>query len=67
MNLSKKWMSDYVTLNVSDQQFADDMTISGSKVECFEAEGKDIKNVIVGRELNRSKSIPIQTTFGSAK
>ena len=49
MNLSKKWMSDYVTLNVSDQQFADDMTISGSKVECFEAEGKDIKNVIVGR------------------
>ncbi len=49
MNLSKKWMSDYVTLNVSDQQFADDMTISGSKVESFETEGSEIKNVIVGR------------------
>ena len=36
MNLSKKWMSDYVTLDVTDKQFADGMTISGSKVEGFE-------------------------------
>lgn len=49
MNLSKKWLSDYVKLNVSDQEFADGMTLSGSKVESFEAEGADIKNVIVGR------------------
>lgn len=49
MNLSKKWLSDYVKLNVSDQEFADGMTLSGSKVESFEQEGSDIKNVIVGR------------------
>lgn len=49
MNLSKKWLSDYVKLNVSDQEFADGMTLSGSKVESFEQEGADIKNVIVGR------------------
>ena len=49
MNLSKKWLSDYVKLNVSDQEFADGMTLSGSKVESFEQEGSEIKNVIVGR------------------
>lgn len=49
MNLSKKWMSDYVTLYVTDKQFADGMTISGSKVEGFEKEGEEIKNVVVGR------------------
>lgn len=43
MNLSKKWLSDYVKLNVSDQEFADGMTLSGSKVESFETEGADIK------------------------
>lgn len=49
MNLSKKWLSDYVTLDVTDQQFADEMTLSGSKVEGFETEGEEIKNVIVGK------------------
>lgn len=49
MNLSKKWLSDYVELNVTDQQFADEMTLSGSKVESFETEGEEIKNVIVGK------------------
>lgn len=56
MNLSKKWMSDYVTLeNVSDQQFSDEMTMSGSKVEAFETEGKEIKNVVVGKVLSLEK------------
>ncbi len=52
MNLSKKWLNDYVKLNVSDQEFADGMTLSGSKVESFETEGKDIKNVVVGKVLS---------------
>lgn len=55
MNLSKKWMSDYVKLNVSDKEFADDMTLSGSKVESFETEGEDIKNVIVGKVVSLEK------------
>lgn len=49
MNLSKKWLSDYVQLNVTDQEFADAMTLSGSKVESFETEGEEVKNVIVGK------------------
>ena len=43
MNLSKRWLHDYVNLDVSDQQFADDMTLSGSKVESFETEGIILK------------------------
>ena len=63
MNLSKKWMSDYVTLDVTDKQFADGMTISGSKVEGFEKEGEEIK-MLLWAELTHSKSTPIQTIFG---
>lgn len=55
MNLSKRWLHDYVNLDVSDQQFADDMTLSGSKVESFETEGADIKNVIVGKVVSLVK------------
>ena len=55
MNLSKRWLHDYVNLDVSDQQFADDMTLSGSKVESFETEGADIKNVIVGKVVSLEK------------
>lgn len=49
MNLSKKWLLDYVDLDVSDKEFADEMTLSGSKVEAFEVEGSEISNVITGR------------------
>ena len=66
MNLSKRWLHDYVNLDVSDQQFADDMTLSGSKVESFETEGADIKNVIVGKVVSLVKHT-IPTTFGFAK
>lgn len=49
MNLSKKWLNDYVELDVSDKQFADDMTISGSKVEGYEQEGEELVNIVVGK------------------
>lgn len=49
MNLSKKWLNDYVKTDVSDKQFADDMTISGSKVEGYEKEGEELKNIVVGK------------------
>ena len=55
MNLSKRWLHDYVNLDVSDQQFADDMTLSGSKVESFVTEGADINNVIVGKVVSLVK------------
>lgn len=49
MDLSKRWLHDYVDLDVTDQEFSDGMTLSGSKVEAFKKEGEEIKNVIVGR------------------
>lgn len=49
MILSRKWLSDYVDLKVNDKEFCDGMTISGSKVEAFEKEGSDLKNIVVGQ------------------
>lgn len=49
MNLSKKWLQDFVDLDVSDKEFADEMTLSGSKVESFEVEGSELDNIITGR------------------
>ena len=48
MNLSKKWLKDYVDFNATDKEFADALTLSGSKVEGFETEGAELKNIVVG-------------------
>ena len=48
MILSKKWVKDYVDFNATDKEFADEMTLSGSKVEGFEVEGAELKNIVVG-------------------
>lgn len=56
MNLSKKWLNDYVDMSgISDKEFSDKMTLSGSKVECYEQEGAKIKNVVVGEVLEMKK------------
>nr|WP_326208899.1 phenylalanine--tRNA ligase subunit beta [uncultured Oscillibacter sp.] len=50
MKLSRKWLQEFVDLGpVSDRDFAEAMTISGSKVEVTEDLGAEIKNVVVGR------------------
>ncbi len=51
MNLSMKWLSDYVDIDVSVKEFADGMIMSGSKVEGYESENEGIKNVVVGKVL----------------
>ena len=33
MILSREWLSDYTNIEVSDKEFCDGMTMSGSKVE----------------------------------
>ena len=33
MNLSRKWLSEFVTVDAGDKEFAEAMTLSGSKVE----------------------------------
>ena len=52
MNLSMRWLSDYVKTDVTPHQFSADMTMSGSKVEGYEIEGSEIKNVVVGKVLS---------------
>lgn len=55
MNLSMKWLSDYVSINTTPRQFAEAMTMSGSKVEGYEIEGEEISNVVIGRVLSIEK------------
>lgn len=58
MLLSRKWLNEFVPVDVDDRTFAEDMTLSGSKVEITEIEGKEISNVVVGRvvEIRRHEN-----------
>lgn len=49
MKLSRKWLSEFVAVNAGDREYAEAMTLSGSKVEVTEVMGEDIQNVVVGR------------------
>lgn len=49
MKLSLRWLRDYVDLDCSTKEFCDKMTISGSKVESYEEEAKELKNIVVGQ------------------
>lgn len=51
MNLSKKWLNDYFTVSMSDKEFSDMMTMSGSKVESIKDEGEKLLNIVVGKIL----------------
>ena len=52
MNLSMKWLSEFVTLDpMSPREFAEAMTMSGSKVEGWEIEGEKLDKVVVGLSL----------------
>ncbi|MFZ2540086.1 MAG: phenylalanine--tRNA ligase subunit beta [Oscillospiraceae bacterium] len=52
MDLSMKWLKDYVTIDAKPREFAHAMTMSGSKVEGYEIEGEEIENVVVGKVLD---------------
>jgi len=49
MNLSRKWLNEFVTVDVNDKDFAEAMTLSGSKVEGTTDLGAEIINVVVGK------------------
>ncbi len=55
MNLSMKWLKDFIDIDVSPKEFADKMTMSGSKVEKYEIEGEKISRVVVGKVLSIEK------------
>ncbi len=51
MNAPMKWLKDYVDITCDMKTFADAMTMSGTKVECYEALGESITHVVVGKIL----------------
>ena len=58
MNLSRKWLSEFVDLPLStcdDRSFAEAMTVSGSKVEVTEDLSAHFRNVVAGRVLSMEK------------
>ena len=55
MNLSRKWLNEFVKIDVPDREFAEAMTLSGSKVEGTTDLGAEIKNVVVGRILSMER------------
>ena len=55
MNLSMKWLADYVKVDVPIKDYCHALTMSGSKVECYEEEGKSISKVVVGKILSKAQ------------
>ena len=56
MNLSRNWLNEFVDLHdITDKQFNDEMTLSGSKVETIERLDESLKNVVAGRILSMEK------------
>lgn len=55
MNLSMKWLSDYMDIDVPPREFAEAMTMSGSKVEGYEIEGSEISKIVTGKVLSIEK------------
>jgi len=55
MKLPLSWLSEYIKTDFTPKKFADEMTMSGSKVENYEYLGQDISNVVVGKIMSISK------------
>ncbi len=55
MNLSRKWLNEFVEIDANDKEFAEAMTLSGSKVELTHDMGEEISNVVVGRILSMER------------
>ncbi|MGL5972202.1 MAG: phenylalanine--tRNA ligase subunit beta [Oscillospiraceae bacterium] len=52
MNISLKWLKDFVDIeNVDIKNYCDKMTMSGSKVEMFKEQSSDYKNVVTGKVI----------------
>ena len=56
MILSRKWLNEFVDVSdISDREFDEAMTLSGSKVETVTALNESLKNVVVGQILSMEK------------
>lgn len=52
MDLSMRWLKEFVDIDPKPRAFAHLMTMSGSKVEGYSVEGSEIERVVVGRVLS---------------
>lgn len=55
MLLSRKWLNEFVEVDASDRDFAEAMTLSGSKQEVTTDLGAELKNVVVGKIVEMQK------------
>ena len=55
MKVPMSWLKDYVDIKVSPKEYADALTMSGSKVEGIETQGEDISRVVVGKIITLGK------------
>lgn len=52
MDLSMKWLADYVDCDMPIKEFVSQITLSGSKVESYEQEAAEVSKVVVGEILS---------------
>lgn len=56
MILSRNWLNEFVDLkDITDKEFNDEMTLSGSKVETIERPDENLKNMVVGKILEMKR------------
>lgn len=55
MKLPLGWVRDFADIVTTPHEYAERMTMSGSKVEGFECEADEIKNVVIGKILSLEK------------
>ena len=49
MILSKRWLNDYCKIDIDDKEFAEAITLTGSKVEGWEHEGEELQNIVLAQ------------------
>ena len=49
MNISRKWLREFVDITATDKEYDSVMTLAGQKVETTERMDAEIKNVVVGK------------------
>ncbi len=55
MNISRKWLSEFVDITATDREYDEIMTIAGQKVETTTRMDEEIKNVVVGKVLSMAR------------
>ncbi len=67
MNTSLSWIKAYVPdLNVTEQEYTDAMTLSGTKVEGYELLDADLENIVIG-QIEKIERIRMRISSSSAR